>query len=130
MIVNASKKFGGRIALLGISFKAETDDLRESPLLKLAEKLLALGLDLKIYDKIVSHSKIIGVNKEYLSGIEQFLFDVLQEVISSSDVIVIGNNSKEFATINKILNPKQVVIDLVRIKEIEEAHENYQGICW
>ena len=130
MIVSARKEFGKRIALLGISFKAETDDLRESPLLKLAEKLLDLGLDLKIYDRIVSHSKIIGVNKEYLSGIEQFLFDDLQEVISSSDIIVIGNNAKEFSTITKILKPEQMVIDLVRIKEIEKTHDNYQGICW
>ena len=130
MIVSARKEFGKRIALLGISFKAETDDLRESPLLKLAEKLLDFGLDLKIYDRIVSHSKIIGVNKEYLSGIEQFLFDDLQEVISSSDIIVIGNNAKEFSTITKILKPEQMVIDLVRIKEIEKTHDNYQGICW
>ena len=130
MIVDASKIFGKKIALLGISFKAETDDLRESPLLKLAEKMIDLGLDLKIYDKNVNVSKSMGINKNCISIVERFLCDDLEMVIKTSDIIVIGNNSNEFANISEIIKPKQMIIDFVRVKNLQSTHNNYQGICW
>jgi len=132
MITAQRKK---RIGLLGLSFKAGTDDMRESPLVKLTEILLGKGFELKIYDRDVSLARLIGANKEYIDReiphLSCFLHRSLDEVIDFAEVLVIGNNDPEFAGILERRRPDQIVVDLVRILSANGASPpNYKGICW
>jgi GDP-mannose 6-dehydrogenase len=123
-----------KIGLLGFSFKAGTDDLRESPIVILAEALLGKGLSLCIYDRNVSLAKLVGANKEYIEKQIPHLSSLLcgiDEVIASSEVIVVGNQSPEFVEALTKTRPDQIVIDLVRLP-ISGAllPAEYRGICW
>ncbi len=124
-----------RVGLLGFSFKAGTDDLRESPLVILAEALLGKGLQLRIYDRNVSLARLIGANKEYIEHqiphLSSLLRTDVREVIDESDVIVVGNASGEFAEALLSCRPDQVVIDLVRIPvDRTRLAAEYRGIAW
>jgi len=132
LITSQRKK---RVGLLGLSFKAGTDDMRESPLVKLTEILLGKGFELKIYDRDVALARLIGANKEYIDReiphLSCFLHRSVNEVIDFADVLVIGNNDPEFAGILERRRPDQIVIDLVRIlSDNGTAPPNYKGICW
>ncbi|HKR61727.1 MAG TPA: nucleotide sugar dehydrogenase [Pyrinomonadaceae bacterium] len=122
-----------RIGILGFSFKAGTDDLRESPMVTLIETLIGKGMHLSIYDKDVSLARLFGANKEYIEReiphISQLMRDSVREVVDASDVIVIGNKAEEFCDIS-FLSPAKVVIDLVRISDKRVTDDNYRGICW
>src|SRR4029077_691416 len=102
------------VGLLGFSFKAGTDDLRESPMVILAEALLGKGLSLSIYDKNVSLARLVGANKEYIEEqiphLSSLLRQNLKDVIDESDVIVVGNQSKEFADALLRCREDQIVI--------------------
>jgi GDP-mannose 6-dehydrogenase len=124
-----------RIGLLGFSFKAGTDDLRESPIVILAEALLGKGLQLRIYDRSVSIARLVGANREYINRqiphLSSLLCDTIEEVLAESDVIVVGNAAPEFGDALRRTRPGQCVIDLVRVKvDREEIPAQYQGICW
>jgi GDP-mannose 6-dehydrogenase len=122
------------IGLLGFSFKAGTDDLRESPLVILAETLLGKGLTLKIYDRNVSLARLVGSNKEYIEQqiphLSALLCHTIDEVLAHADVIVIGNASPEFAGVVPKCRPDQIVIDLVRVPVTASFSADYRGICW
>jgi GDP-mannose 6-dehydrogenase len=106
-----------RIALLGFSFKAGTDDLRESPLVILAEALLGKGLSLKIYDSNVSLAKLVGANKSY---IEQQIPHLSSLLCTSSDEEAVTKCRRD-----------QIVIDLVGLPLVASRLEaEYRGICW
>ena len=124
-----------KIGLLGFSFKAGTDDLRESPIVILAEALLGKGLSLCIYDRNVSLAKLVGANKEYIEEqiphLSSLLCPTIDDVIDKSEVIVIGNRSLEFTDAIKRCRADQIIIDLVRIPipgVLLDA--DYRGICW
>jgi GDP-mannose 6-dehydrogenase len=123
------------IGLLGFSFKAGTDDLRESPIVILAEALLGKGCSLRIYDKNVAVARLVGANKEYIQKqiphLSSLLCETVEEVIDGSEVIVVGNQSPEFGPALSRCRADQVVIDLVRVP-VEGAllQADYQGICW
>ncbi len=124
-----------RVGLLGFSFKAGTDDLRESPLVILAEALLGKGLQLRIYDRNVSLARLIGANKEYIEHqiphLSSLLRTDVRAVIEDCDVIVVGNASGEFAEALLACRSDQVVIDLVRIPvDRTRLAAQYRGICW
>ena len=132
MVVETGKK---RIGLLGFSFKAGTDDLRESPIVILAEALLGKGYSLRIYDRNVSIARLVGANKEYINKqiphLSSLLSESLDGVVDQSDVIVVGNGSPEFAEALKKTRPDQTVIDLFRLKvKKEDIPAHYTGICW
>ena len=114
---SGSKKIG----IMGFSFKAGTDDLRESPVIDLIEKLLGKGYHLRIYDRNVNLAKLMGANRAFIEKqiphINKLLCSSEQEVIDESEVIIIGNNSKEFTKIIKNLDKSKKIIDLVRIIE-------------
>jgi GDP-mannose 6-dehydrogenase len=126
---------GKRVGLFGFSFKAGTDDLRESPIVILAEALLGKGYQLAIYDRNVSLARLVGANKQYIEQqiphLSSHLCDSLDEVIAQSDVIVVGNAAPEFAEAVTRCRPDQTVIDLVRLPvDLSRVHARYNGICW
>ncbi len=131
MVVNTGKK---RIGVLGFSFKAGTDDLRESPIVTLIEALIGKGYQLSIYDRDVSLARLFGANKEYIEReiphISQLMRDSIEEVMSGSEVIVMGNGAEEFRRIDSQLRDDQVIIDLVRLFDKTVSDGPYQGICW
>ena len=122
-----------RVGVLGFSFKAGTDDLRESPMVTLIETLLGKGLELVIYDRDVSLARLFGSNKEYIEHeiphIAKLMRSSIDEVLDSANTIVIGNKSEEFRQIESRLRPDQTVIDLVRLFD-KRSGDGYQGICW
>ena len=123
-----------RVGLLGLSFKAGTDDLRESPVVTLVEKLLGKGYDLRIYDRNVSLAAIIGANKRYIEQviphISSLLVPDIEDVLEHADTLVIGNNAPEFREALQRVRPEQQVVDLVRLTDEGAKLPNYQGICW
>ncbi len=131
MIQSYGKK---KIGFLGFSFKADTDDLRESPLVTVIETLIGKGFDLKLYDQNVMLSKLTGKNKSYITGhiphIAALLKDNINEVIEFSDVIVIGNKSEEFKHVLENISSDKKIVDLVRLDSEKTSEGNYVGICW
>ncbi|MGV9206198.1 MAG: nucleotide sugar dehydrogenase [Promethearchaeia archaeon] len=119
------------LGILGLSFKAGTDDLRFSPIVEVAEYFMGKGYNLSVYDKNVNISKLTGTNKDYIDKHIPHLSDLitgdLEKVITSSDIIVIThkiNGVEEY--IKK--EPKKYFIDLARITD--NKFDNYEGICW
>jgi GDP-mannose 6-dehydrogenase len=131
-VMDTGKK---KVGLLGFSFKAGTDDLRESPMVILAEALLGKGVSLKIYDKNVSLAKLVGANKDYIERqiphLSSLLCGTIDEVVVGSEVIVVGNQSAEFVDALSQTRPDQIVIDLVRLPIYGSLLKaDYRGICW
>jgi len=131
MIMSLGNK---KVGILGFSFKAGTDDLRESPLVEVIERLLGKGYDLRIYDKNVNLAKLIGANRDYILNhiphISQLMAESIDEVLKHAQTIVIGNNASEFKTIMDRLREHQVIVDLVRITDQKTKVGKYNGICW
>jgi GDP-mannose 6-dehydrogenase len=124
-----------RVGLLGFSFKAGTDDLRESPIVILAEALLGKGFSLCIYDKNVSIARLVGANKDYINRqiphLSSLLCDTIDAVLEKSDVIVVGNAAPEFAEALTRTRSSQTVFDLVRVATPRDSiRAEYRGICW
>lgn len=132
MVLQTGKK---RVGVLGFSFKAGTDDLRESPMVTLIETLIGKGLQLVLYDRDVSLAKLFGANKQYIEReiphISQLMRGSVDEVLRDSEVLVIGNKAKEFQNIEGQIRKGQIVLDLVRLFDRSVGEEgSYQGICW
>jgi GDP-mannose 6-dehydrogenase len=131
MVTRTGKK---RIGVLGFSFKAGTDDLRESPMVNLIETLIGKGYQLSIYDRDVSLAKLFGANKEYIEReiphISQLMCDSIARVVEQSDVIIIGNKAREFEELKTAGRKDQTVIDLVRLFSSDSTPSGYEGICW
>lgn len=123
-----------QVSVLGFSFKAGTDDLRESPIVELIERLIGKGYDLKIYDKNVSLARLTGANKDYILNIiphiSNLMVDTLDEAIAHGQTIVVGNNADEFRALLAKVPAGKVVVDLVRIEDSRSEHGRYDGICW
>jgi len=132
MIQKSNRK---KVGILGLSFKAGTDDLRESPLVELIERLIGKGYSVSIFDKEVSLARIYGSNKKFIETaiphISSLLKESAMQVIEESEVIVIGNNSNEAKSVIPHVKNGKIVIDLVKItSELNGDIQNYQGICW
>jgi len=132
LITKTKKK---KIGIFGFSFKPGTDDLRESPMVELIETLLGKGYKISIYDKNVSIAKIFGANKQYIEKeiphISSLMSSSMEKVLRDSEVLVIGNNSKEFEKIPELMREDQILIDLARIVDGKnETKSKYEGICW
>ena len=124
-----------RIGVLGFSFKAGTDDLRESPMVELIEHLIGKGYQVKVYDRNVSLANLYGANRAYIEQeiphIAYLMTESLEAVVDSSEVIIVGNKSSEFKAVLPNLRDDQIMIDLVRVTDDHRASdERYQGICW
>jgi GDP-mannose 6-dehydrogenase len=123
-----------KIGILGFSFKAGTDDLRESPVVEVIERLLGKGYELKLFDENVNLASIIGANKDYILNqiphISKLMCDSIEEVVEHSEVIVIGNGDKNFKQVAEQSSSDKLVIDLVRVSEDALGKDGYEGICW
>ncbi|MDB5985991.1 MAG: nucleotide sugar dehydrogenase [Nevskia sp.] len=122
-----------RIGLFGLSFKAKTDDLRESPLVELAEMLIGKGYDLSIFDRNVEYARVHGANREYINDkiphISSLLKSDFQEVIDCSDVLVLGLRDQNFEKAVNGSRAGRKVVDLVGFMP-ETSTAEMQGICW
>jgi GDP-mannose 6-dehydrogenase len=132
LIVHSGRK---RVGLLGFSFKAGTDDLRESPMVILAETLLGKGYEVRIYDHNVSLARLTGANKDYIERqiphLSKLLSESVDEVVAASDVIVIGNAAPEFGEAITRSRRDQMILDLVRIPTtLSSVEAHYEGISW
>ncbi|MGY0489056.1 nucleotide sugar dehydrogenase [Streptomyces sp. WG-D5] len=124
-----------KVGLFGLSFKPGTDDLRESPLVELAERLFGKGYDLRIYDANVSLSRLMGANREYIESrlphLAQLLADSVDEVIEHADVCLIG--TRDPAVLDALPHGGgPAVVDLIRLPDAEErrAEPGYMGLAW
>ncbi|HEY9482926.1 MAG TPA: nucleotide sugar dehydrogenase [Micromonosporaceae bacterium] len=124
-----------RIGLFGLSFKPGTDDLRESPLVELAERLLGKGYDLRIYDDNVAVSRLMGANREFIESrlphLGDLLADSIDDVLAHAEVLVVG--CKDPAVLAALdAAGHRTVIDLVRLPDAEMRRTNpgYFGLGW
>ena len=122
-----------KIGILGLSFKAGTDDLRNSPTVALVETLLGKGCHLSIYDRNVAISDLTGTNKEYITShiphLSKLMTNDAPDMIAKSDVLVVTTKEKEFSDLLKNVNGK-LIIDLVYLDNEINKKENYFGINW
>ena len=122
------------VGVLGLSFKAGTDDLRESPMVSLIELLYGKGVTIAIHDDHVSSARLVGANKEYIEKeiphIWTMMRSTIPDVLNAADVVVIGNGSPAYRGVQPLLKVGQPVIDLVRAFGSRQSDATYQGICW
>lgn len=123
-----------RIGILGFSFKAETDDLRESPVIEVIERLIGKGYDLRIYDRNVNLASLVGANRDFILNriphISKLMVPDPATVLSHAETVVIGNNDPDFRQIPAQLHAGQRLVDFVRITNERSVNGKYDGICW
>jgi GDP-mannose 6-dehydrogenase len=125
-----------KVGMMGLSFKAGTDDLRESPLVTLADLLIKDGIELSIYDpSVFEASNMEGANKKYIREGIPHIYKCLTEkpddFLSRAELFVIGNHGEDYAAILSKANDNSPVLDLVRLKDgSAEGRKSYSGICW
>lgn len=122
-----------RLGVLGLSFKPGTDDLRESPMVELVERLLGKGYDLKIYDRNVSLSRLTGANKESIlrqvPHLEKLLCATQEEVVAHGEILIASHQSPEFEAAIRQPLPGQLVVDFARLSS-GRSTGSYDGIAW
>ncbi len=123
-----------KIAMLGLSFKAGTDDLRESPQVQLIKRLIGEGCQVKVWDKDVSLGRLAGSNRQYIEDVIPHIGSLLSadmpEVVRDAEVVVVGTKVEK-EELAKLLTPAQMVIDLVNLDPARRPQAaSYQGICW
>ncbi len=124
-----------KVGILGLSFKPDTDDLRESPAVMLAETLLGRGYQVRIFDDKVQLSRLVGTNKSFLEKelphIASLMCSSVDQLVSQSEVIVVTNGSKVFHQVSRLMQKHQTLIDLVgSVKSNGDLQGAYEGICW
>ncbi len=123
-----------RIGILGLSFKAGTDDLRNSPAVTVVETLIGKGYSVKIYDKNILLSNLTGTNKVYIDQhiphLSNHMIHDIDDLDKDVDVIIINNKEPEYLEILEKTNDTIVIIDMVRLSESIRNKNNYIGINW
>jgi GDP-mannose 6-dehydrogenase len=123
-----------RVGILGFSFKAGTDDLRESPMIEIIERLIGKGYDLRIFDKNVNLASLVGANKDFILNriphISRLMVNGIDAVLSHAQTVVIGNKDTDFMRVPERLHADQRLVDFVRITERRSENGKYDGICW
>lgn len=122
-----------KVGILGLSFKAGTDDLRNSPIVDVAETLYGKGYEIHIYDKNVRVSQLTGTNADFIAAklphLHEIVTDDLDTVCRGCDVLVIANKEQEFAVVPGRY-PHKCIVDLVRQFQELDYDGNYEGISW
>jgi GDP-mannose 6-dehydrogenase len=122
------------VGILGISFKAGTDDLRESPMVELTERLIGKGFEVRVYDRNVSLAALHGANRDYILNkiphLARLLAPTLYEVLAHARTLVIGNGAPEFAEVPRRIGEGQTVIDFMRVSDSRSVAGVYEGLCW
>ena len=124
-----------RVGLIGLSFKSGTDDLRESPLVEMAERFIGKGLNLSIYDPEVHLARLTGANRRYIEEtiphISSLMTDDCEGMLSACDVVVVGlNDDAILQTLYNTANDSQLILDLVNVRERHRLAGEYHGVCW
>jgi GDP-mannose 6-dehydrogenase len=123
-----------RVGILGFSFKAGTDDLRESPMIEVIERLIGKGYDLRIFDKNVNLASLVGANKDFILNriphISRLMVDGIDPVLKHAQTVVIGNKDPDFMSVPERLQADQRLVDFVRITNHRSNNGKYDGICW
>lgn len=123
-----------KIGILGFSFKAGTDDLRESPMIEVIERLLGKGYELCIYDKNVNIASLVGANRDFILNriphISRLMVGSIEAVLDFAQTLVIGNKDPDFRTVPEKAREGQSIVDFVRITDRRSDNGKYDGICW
>ncbi len=123
-----------RVGILGFSFKAGTDDLRESPVIEIIERLAGKGFDLRIYDRNVQLASLVGANRDFILNriphISKLMVETADQVLEHAQTVVIGNNDPGFRSVPERLRAGQVLVDFVRVADRRSEDGVYDGICW
>ena len=124
-----------RVGVLGLSFKAGTDDLRESPILKVIGTLVGKGYSVLLHDPNVDMERVLGANRRFVEDEVPYLPERLRadlvEVVAGSEVVVVANGAPEYRGVGALLRPGQVLVDLVHaVDPGSVAHGEYHGLAW
>ena len=123
-----------RIGVLGFSFKAGTDDLRESPMVELIESLIGKGYDVRLYDRNIHLSQLVGTNRRHILNaiphIAKLMADTAEEVIAHGELILIGTADPGYRDLWSQLAPQKAVIDMAGFGRNGDSSERYDGINW
>ena len=124
----------GPVGVLGLSFKAGTDDLRESPMVTVVERLVGQGREVRIFDRNVRLASLIGANRGYIEThvpfIQRLMVERPEEIIETCRTIVVANSDPAFREVLRGLGPRHHVVDLVRLAEGLGRPGSYDGIAW
>jgi GDP-mannose 6-dehydrogenase len=123
-----------RVGILGFSFKAGTDDLRESPMIEIIERLIGKGYDLRIFDRNVNLASLVGANRDFILNhiphISRLMVGGIDEILNHAETVVIGNKDPDFQGVPGRLRNGQRLVDFVRITNRRSENGKYDGICW
>lgn len=123
-----------RIGILGFSFKPGTDDLRESPMIEIIERLAGKGYDIRIYDRNVQIASLVGANRDFILNriphISKLMVDNMDAVLQHAETIVVGHQDREFESVSHRLKKGQYLVDFARISHNGSHNGAYDGICW
>lgn len=123
-----------KIGFLGLSFKAETDDLRESAAVRVVENLLGKGYQIQVFDPNINVARLIGANRDYIENriahLSALLTPNLDELVEFAEAIVITNNDPAYEAALRLAGPTQKILDVARVTWEAEYPASYQGICW
>jgi GDP-mannose 6-dehydrogenase len=123
-----------QIGVLGLAFKAGTDDLRESPMVEVVERLIGKGYDVRIFDRNVNLAKLVGANRSYIleqvPHISDLMLASLEEVVDHARTLVIGNHDPAFRAVAAAPPAGRRIVDLVRMVDRRSDGNGYDGICW
>jgi len=130
-IVGFQKK---RIGFVGMSFKPDSDDLRESPLVAIVETLLGKGYTVHVHDQHVSMNRLIGANRRYvdehLPHLSSVLVDSLEQLVTESEVVVLGHGSEHGRAATRAARSGQIVLDLIGVGRDIPTSARYVGMSW
>jgi len=128
------EKGNTRVGILGFSFKAGTDDLRESPVIEVIERLIGKGYDLRIYDKNVNMASLVGANRDFILNriphISRLMVRSIEAVLEHAQTVVIGTKDPDFEDVPKQLRDYQKLVDFVRTGNQRSGNGKYDGISW
>lgn len=123
-----------RICVLGLAFKADTDDLRESPAVPLVEALIGRGYDVRIYDEQIQLEKLVGANRDFVLTRLPHLIDLLVtndvEAVAGADLVVVAQANKRFGETLSGMSSEQKILDLAGIARGIHTEATYQGLAW